>query len=832
MSVTLPLREGMAMFNNPDTLSILATAFAIIGILILLSALLAVSVWRLARAKSSLRESEARYRRIVDTAREGIWEMDADYLTVYVNQVMADMLGYERAEMVGRHVSSFMFEEDLQDHGQKMAARARGLDQSYERRFRKKEGNEVWARVQATALKDEQGRFLGSFAMFTDISEQKRVLEALRALTSRHQAILEAIPDIIMEVDADKVYRWANRAGFGFFGEDVLGKAADCYFEGEQDTYGIVQPLFSGDENVIYVESWQRRKDGERRLLAWWCRVLKDANGEVTGALSTARDITGSWLAEEALAKSHRELQQTVQELEQSRNMLKLVVESIPVRVFWKDRDLRYLGCNTLFARDAGLSRPEQLLGRDDFAMGWKEQAEFYRADDRHVMECGIPKLNYVEPQTTPAGARIWLNTSKVPLQMPNGEAFGVLGVYEDITDRKRADEERRSLEERLRRAEKMEALGTMAGGVAHDLNNVLGIVVGYSELLADEVAESSAASPYVKEIQKGAERAASIVQDLLTLARRGVPSRQVLSLNSIVLECRNSPEFAKVLLDHPNLRVKTELESDLLYISGSPIHLGKSFMNLVYNAAEAMPRGGILAVKTANCYLDKTLAGYDEVREGDYVVLRVADTGEGIPDADLKRIFEPFYTKKVMGRSGTGLGLAVVWGTIRDHLGYVNVESEEGKGTTFTLYFPVTREEPAREEAFIAVAEYMGQGECILVVDDVLQQRELAEKILTKLNYRVTTVAGGEEAVEYLRQHKVDLVVLDMIMEPGLDGLDTYRRILEIQPRQKAIIVSGFAETERVTKAQELGAGAYVKKPYVLEKLGVACRRELDRSR
>ena len=696
--MTVPLREGMAVFNNPDTLSILATAFAVIGILTLLSAFLAVSVWRLARTKSNLRESEARYRRIVDTAREGIWEMDADYLTVYVNQVMADMLGYERAEMVGRHVISFMFEEDLRDHGKKMAVRVSGLDQSYERRFRRKEGNELWTRVQATALKDEQGSFLGSFAMFTDITgqkqaenslresegnlralfdatceslflfdatgrvltcnktfaerlgkrpedlvgecihdylppetaarrkgwvnevirrgrsmtfedqregrwlfhnispivdadgtvtrlaafaidmtEQKQALEALRALTSRHQAILEAIPDIIMEVDADKVYRWANPAGVAFFGEGVLGRSADYYFEGEQDTYGMVQPLFGGDESVIYVESWQRRKDGEKRLLAWWCRVLKNANGEVTGALSTARDITESRLAEEVLAKSHRVLQQTVQELEQSRNMLKLVVESIPVRVFWKDRDLRYLGCNTLFARDAGLSRPEQLLGRDDFAMGWREQAEFYRADDRHVMESGIPKLNFVEPQTTPAGARIWLNTSKVPLHTPSGEAFGVLGVYEDITDRVRAEEERRSLEERLRRAEKMEALGTMAGGVAHDLNNVLGIVVGYSELLADEVAESSAVSSYVRDIQKGAERAASIVQDLLTLARRGVPSRQVLNLNDIVGECRNSPEFAKVLLHHPNLRVNTELESDLLNISGSPVHLGKS---------------------------------------------------------------------------------------------------------------------------------------------------------------------------------------------------------------------------------------------------------------
>jgi len=253
-------------------------------------------------------------------------------------------------------------------------------------------------------------------------------------------------------------------------------------------------------------------------------------------------------------------------------------------------------------------------------------------------------------------------------------------------------------------------------------------------------------------------------------------------------------------------------------------------FMNLVSNAAEAMPNGGKLTIKTANHYLDKPISGYDEVQEGDYVVLSISDTGEGIPASDLKRIFEPFYTKKVMGRSGTGLGLAVVWGTVKDHLGYINVESEEGKGTTFTLYFPVAREELTREKAPLSVAEYTGNGECILVVDDVMQQRELAESMLKKLNYKVTTVCSGEEAVEYLKQNAADLVVLDMIMDPGMDGLDTYAKILEILSHQKAIIVSGFSETERVRRAQELGAGAYVKKPYMLEQLGLAVRRELDR--
>jgi CheY-like chemotaxis protein len=182
------------------------------------------------------------------------------------------------------------------------------------------------------------------------------------------------------------------------------------------------------------------------------------------------------------------------------------------------------------------------------------------------------------------------------------------------------------------------------------------------------------------------------------------------------------------------------------------------------------------------------------------------------------------------MGRSGTGLGLAVVWGTLKDHNGYIDVESEEGRGTIFTLYFPVTREEITAETLSVSMSEYMGNGESILVVDDVKAQRNLAVAMLKRLNYKIMSAASGEDAVEYLKEHKVDLLVLDMIMDPGMDGLNTYRGVLEIHPRQKAIIVSGFSDPDLINAAYDLGAGAYVKKPYVLEKLGMAVKNELKR--
>jgi CheY-like chemotaxis protein len=330
--------------------------------------------------------------------------------------------------------------------------------------------------------------------------------------------------------------------------------------------------------------------------------------------------------------------------------------------------------------------------------------------------------------------------------------------------------------------------------------------------------------------ILKASQKAAAIVQDLLTLARRGTQDRKPLNLNSVLMESQGSPEFTKLLSYHPNVIVKADLEMNLRNISCSSVHLEKSFMNLVANAMEAMPDGGTLTVRTGNRYLDKPVSGYDTVMEGDYVVLSVSDTGEGIPAGDQKRIFEPFYTRKVMGRSGTGLGLAVVWGTVKDHHGYINVESGEGQGTTITIYFPVTREGITLEQVSVPAAGYMGKGESILIVDDMKEQRELAAEMLRKLNYKPTTVTSGEEGVEYLSKHTIDLVILDMLMDPGMDGLDTYSKILEIHPEQKAIIVSGFSESERVGKAQALGAGAYLRKPYVLLKLGLAVRNELDR--
>ena len=427
-------------------------------------------------------------------------------------------------------------------------------------------------------------------------------------------------------------------------------------------------------------------------------------------------------------------------------------------------------------------------------------------------------------------GKKVWIAWNYKPIFDADGTFKEILCVGTDITELKHAEIEKRELEARLQRAQKMEAIGTLAGGVAHDLNNILSGIVSYPELLLMDIPQDSPLRKPILTIQKAGERAAAIVQDLLTLARRGVVTTKVVNLNATISEYLKSPEFENLKINHPNVHIETNLESNLLNILGSPVHLSKTIMNLVTNAAEAIPNLGKIIISTRNRYIDKSLSAFDKIREGDYVVLSITDTGIGIPDTDIERIFEPFYTKKVMGKSGTGLGMAVVWGTVKDHKGYIDVKSSDGKGTEFTLYFPVIRQELTVDQSMPSLGDLMGNGESILVVDDVEDQREIASRMLTKLGYSVVSVSSGEEAVNYLKNHSSDLLVLDMIMEPGIDGLETYKKILEMHPDQKAIITSGYSETERVKEAQRLGATSYVKKPYLIEKIGNVVRAELNK--
>ncbi|MCP4343534.1 MAG: response regulator [Desulfobulbaceae bacterium] len=426
----------------------------------------------------------------------------------------------------------------------------------------------------------------------------------------------------------------------------------------------------------------------------------------------------------------------------------------------------------------------------------------------------------------------LWiLEQGKITKRDEKGKAIRVVGTYIDITPAKEAENEKYELREQLNRSKKMEALGLLAGGVAHDLNNVLSGIVSYPDLLLESLPADSSLRKPLTTIRDSGTKAAVIVQDLLVLARRGIVIYDVVNLNQIITDYLASPEHKLLQSQYPLTRLKLRLDTSLLNLKGSAIHLCKALTNLITNAFEAQPEGGPIRIVTANRYLEKTIRGYESILPGEYVLLSVEDSGMGIAQEETKRIFEPFYTKKIMGHhSGTGLGMAIVWGTIQDHRGYIDVQSTEGKGTVFDLYFPITREESIEVQTEVPTQHLIGAGQHLLVIDDIPEQRHIAETILINLGYKVTTAESGEAALSLLRNQVVDLVVLDMIMDPGMDGLDTYRKIIEKYPGQKAIITSGYTETNRVKETQRLGAGQYLRKPFTFKGLGLAVHIELKR--
>lgn len=405
------------------------------------------------------------------------------------------------------------------------------------------------------------------------------------------------------------------------------------------------------------------------------------------------------------------------------------------------------------------------------------------------------------------------------------------LYTVSDITERVKAQQEKERLESELEKAKKMEALGLLAGGVAHDLNNVLSGIVSTPELLLMDLPEDSHLVEPIETMKDSGKRAAVIVDELLTLGRKSDRVFESVSVNEVVEGYLASPEFKKSAGFHPGVGVRTDLASDLPLINASGIHLRKVVMNLVINALEAVDTEGDVALSTAFVtYAEKTLKGYEKKLSGSFIRFRVADTGPGIPPQDLDRIFEPFYTKKIMGRSGTGLGLSIVWSVVHDHRGCIQVDSRE-TGTVFDLYFPVsaTLQEEDKTDKIYTLSDYSGRGESILVIDDDATQQKITTNMLKRLGYKVNALGSGEAGIDFLKNGRVDLVVLDMIMAPGMDGFSTFRELKAIDPDVKVVLASGYSKTEDVVKAQALGAGPFLKKPFSLQPLGLAVKEELE---
>ncbi len=446
-----------------------------------------------------------------------------------------------------------------------------------------------------------------------------------------------------------------------------------------------------------------------------------------------------------------------------------------------------------------------------------------------------------------------WINlgvpmpSSEVTLRRKDGSAIPVFSSHSlsfklknepelycvdvDLKELRDAQTQQTLMAQQLVKAQKMEAIGLMAGGVAHDLNNILSGIVSYPELLLMQLPPDSTMRKPLETIKESGIRAADVVADLLTVARGVAKTTEIDNPNNFINTYLQSPEYNELCRRHPHIEIISHLQPNLKNIRCSGVHIMKMITNLMNNAAEAIDEKGTIAISTSMVQLEEDFALEYNIEPGEYCLLSISDDGPGIKPDDLARIFEPFFTKKMLGRSGTGLGLTVVWNTMKDHGGVVVAESSP-KNCLFKLYFPARDEESSVIPESKNLANYRGNGETILIVDDDKQQRIIAERVLNLMGYDPKTASSGEKALDYLQNHKVDLVVLDMIMDPGINGKETYARILELYPGQKAIIASGFSESDDVKETIKMGAGHYIKKPYTMAQLGNAVKSELSKEK
>ena len=748
----------------------------------------------LKKTEDELRENERRIEALLNATKDAVLLLDTQGKVVELNETAARGLGASRAELHGIRVFD-RFPPDVAAAREEQLRKVVRLKQPL---LCEDAAGPKYFESSLCPLFNSAGEVSGVAVFARNVTERKLAEEQLRAMSARNEALLAAVPDIIMEVDVNRVYTWANQAGRKFFGDDVLGHEAAYYFEGEQDTYDKVQPLLEGSEDVIYVESWQRRKDGEKRLLAWWCRVLKNGDGRVTGALSTARDITERKRAQETLLQHYR--------------LNQMLLDTLP--------------CVTLLLRPH--TREIVLAneaGRKAGAVPGKTCFEAWMHRDTVCPWCLAPK--------------VWAGQGPQHLEVEYGDVVWDAHWYPvsedlylhyafDITDRKRAEEEHRKLEGQILHAQKLESLGVLAGVVAHDFNNLLTAILGNADVALDALPEESPVRVDIQEIETASRRAAELCRELLAYSGRGQFVTEQLDLSTLVDEMGHLCETAI----SKKVSLKCDLADNLPAVAADATQLRQVVMNLIINASEAIgDESGVITICTGIIQADRhclsTMCMDEELPEGAYIFLKVTDTGCGMDEETLSKIFDPFFSTKFTGR---GLGLAATLGIVRGHRGAIKVRSTLEKGTTFTLLLPCAdktcgRDAADREEM---PASLWLSPVTVLVVDDEEAARNMTRKMLELSRVTPLTAKGGSEAIDIFgkRADEIDAVLLDLTM-PIMSGEEVFSALRRIRPDIPIVLCSGYAEENNIGRFTGKGLTVFLHKPYTRAEL-IARLREV----
>ncbi|MGK2907740.1 MAG: PAS domain S-box protein [Desulfuromonadales bacterium] len=872
-------------------------------------------------------------RESLESANSIVLRWDKDGIIHFMNDFGLRFFGYSSEELIGQQIMTIVPEVE-KSTGRDMSKLAKDISidpdnyKSVHSENITKDGRTVWVTWTNKGIFDEQGNVQEILAIGNDITALKKAEKEreqyfsffqnaadMKCIANPHGSFLKVNP-AFTETLGYSEYELLSKPILEFVHPDdrqtTLDEIAKQLQKGSTDNF----------ENRYFC------KDGSVKWLSWRVNVNK-GDGNV---YATARDITEWKKADEALRSS--------------RNLLQTILENVPTHVFWKDTESNYLGCNTNFARAAGFSCAEDLLGKDDFQMAWHEQAELYRADDKRIMAAGEPVVDIEEPQTTPDGQTLCIRTSKVPLHDVEGNVFGLLGIFEDITERKEAEEslrnreaqlrtifeasqagiilvdlqgkitfannsmagmfgvpldkltdtpyaeliystekkvgenlmreiiqgeiqsvlverhyiradgsnfwgllsgkrlenpdgslqflvgiitditEQKVLQDQLAQAQKIESVGQLAGGVAHDFNNMLGVILGHTELALRKADPASPLISDLEEIGKAAKRSADLTRQLLTFARKQAITPKVLDLNESVA---GTLTMLQRLIGE-NIKLSCNPAANLWPVKVDPSQIDQILTNLCVNSRDAISGSGKISIKTANTSWDKdAIASHPyAVVPGDYVQLCVSDDGCGMDKEAQSHIFEPFYTTKEVG-SGTGLGLATVYGAVKQNHGFFTVYSEVGLGTVFNIYLPRTSQAADAKQETAKKPLLRGTETVLLVEDDEMLLR-LVTSMLEESGFTVLAADTTDLAQTLAKEHPdpIHLLISDMIM-PVMNGKELSTRLQPLRPDMKVLFLSGY--TADIISSQGVIEDEihFLQKPFSFEALTAKVREVLD---
>ncbi|MCX7789258.1 MAG: PAS domain S-box protein, partial [Chloroflexaceae bacterium] len=710
--------------------------------------------------EASLARSEARFQQFADTLPLIVWATDATGKADYVNQTISQVAGPEAlARALGDGWLTLLHPDDMEATRAAWEQAVRtGVPLEVEFRFRTSDGSYRWYLDRAVPIRDEQGNIVRWYGTSTDIDEQKR-------LATRLRTILESITDGFVIIDPGERFAYLNTPAEQLVlrrREDLLGKnmyEAFPEIRGTRFDHEYTEARATG--RAAHFEEFYP-------ISGLWIEFSIYPSEE--GVAIYFRDVTRRRAMEDQL----RLLEAAVARL----NDIVMITEAGPI----DEPGPRIVFVNDAFERVTGYSRAEALGRSPRFLQGPRTQRgelDRVRAALQRCEFVSVRVINY-----TKSGREFWSEFNLIPITNEKGECTHFVSIQRDIT-------EQLALEEQLRQAQRLEAVGQLTGGVAHDFNNLLTVMLGNAELLSEALADNPDLKPLAEMIGTAAQRGSALTQHLLAFARRQALDPRAVDVNRLITGMDGL--IRRALGEHIEIRLM--LAPALWRALVDPAQLESALLNLCINARDAMPAGGALTIETANVLLDQHYADRaTEVTPGAYVLVAVSDTGLGIAPEHLPHVFEPFFTTKGQGK-GSGLGLSMVYGFVKQSQGHVTIYSEPGQGTTVKLYLPRTVEEVAGYETDVEGA-WLGGDETILLVEDDEAVRHFARQQLTSLGYRVLEAATGPEALEIVRAHDdIALLFTDIVMPGGMSGRDLVEAARQVRPGLKVLYTSGYAE-------------------------------------